>query len=177
MPAWLSRCTPRLMSSVRSEKVSATVAGRPHIGVQRRRAARPAPRGRCTPQNQPDAPPGLGRPSLVRRADPTVPGVLRGHRWSLRPRSCGGTAAWWPRSGPSRTGPAALWVPETRLMSRPADIRGGGRRDDRAGGPALCRSGGVPGAGVEVQLVPACGGGRWRLKCSSYSDSAVAVWR
>jgi hypothetical protein len=39
---------------------------------QRRRAARPAPRGRCTPQNQPGAPPELGRPSLVRRADPTA---------------------------------------------------------------------------------------------------------
>ena len=28
-------------------------------------------RGRHTPQNQPEAPPGLGRPSRVRRADPT----------------------------------------------------------------------------------------------------------
>jgi hypothetical protein len=40
--------------------------------LQGRRAARPAPRGRCTPQAQPEAPHELGRPSRVRRADPTA---------------------------------------------------------------------------------------------------------
>jgi hypothetical protein len=49
------------------------VAARPYIVVQRHRAARPAPRGRCTPQNQPQASPGLGRPSRARRADPAPP--------------------------------------------------------------------------------------------------------
>jgi hypothetical protein len=46
-------------------------AARPRILVQGHRAARPAPRARGTPPNQPEAPPGLGRPSPVRRADPT----------------------------------------------------------------------------------------------------------
>ena len=40
---------------------------RTRIGSQGRRTARPSPRGRRTPQNQPQAPPGLGRPSSVRR--------------------------------------------------------------------------------------------------------------
>jgi DDE superfamily endonuclease len=43
----------------------------PRIIVQGRRAACPAPRSRRTPQNQPEAPPGLGRPNRVRHADPT----------------------------------------------------------------------------------------------------------
>ena len=41
------------------------------IVVQGRRDPDPAPRGRGTTQNQPKRPPGLGRPSRVRRADPT----------------------------------------------------------------------------------------------------------
>jgi hypothetical protein len=49
-------------------------APRPHIVDQRHRTARSTPRGGRTPQNQPEAPPGLGRPSIVRRADPTPPG-------------------------------------------------------------------------------------------------------
>ena len=44
---------------------------RTRIGSQGRRTARPSPRGRRTPQNQPQAPPGLGRPSPVRRPHPT----------------------------------------------------------------------------------------------------------
>ena len=57
-------------------------AVRPRIVVQGRRDPHPAPRGRCTPQNQPEAPSeDLGLTSLVRRADPTPsPAVLRGHR-------------------------------------------------------------------------------------------------
>jgi hypothetical protein len=42
-------------------------AAPPRIVVQGRRAPCPAPRGRRTPQNQPQAAPGLGRPSRVRR--------------------------------------------------------------------------------------------------------------
>ena len=36
--------------------------------------------------------------------------------WSPRPRSCVGTAAWWPRSGPTRTAPVAR--PSTPRSSR-----------------------------------------------------------
>jgi hypothetical protein len=36
-----------------------------------------------------------------------LPAVLRGHRLITRPRSCAGTAAWSPRSGPTRTAPGA----------------------------------------------------------------------
>ena len=48
-------------------------AARPRIIVQGHRAARPTPRGRRPPQNQPEAPPGLGRPRPARCADPTSP--------------------------------------------------------------------------------------------------------
>jgi hypothetical protein len=47
---------------------------------QRHQAARAAPRGRHPPQDQPQAPPVLGRPSCARRADPTPTPRLRGHR-------------------------------------------------------------------------------------------------
>ena len=43
------------------------------IVLQGHGAPRPAARGRRTPQNQPEASPGLGRPSAIRRADPTPP--------------------------------------------------------------------------------------------------------
>jgi hypothetical protein len=81
----------------------------PHTGFQGHRAARPTPRDRCTPQSQPDAAPGLGRPCRVRGADPAgYPGCCAiTTAWSLRARSCAGTAVWSPRSGPTRTEPAA----------------------------------------------------------------------
>ena len=41
--------------------------------------------------------------ALIRR----LPAVLRSHRSSPRPRSCGGTNGWSPRSGPTRTSPVA----------------------------------------------------------------------
>jgi putative transposase len=41
--------------------------------------------------------------ALIRR----LPTLLRGHRLVTPARSCGGTAASWPRSGPTRTGPVA----------------------------------------------------------------------
>ena len=41
--------------------------------------------------------------ALIRR----LPAPLRSIDWSLRPRSCAGTAAWWLRSGPTRTAPVA----------------------------------------------------------------------
>jgi len=53
-------------------------AAQPPIVVQGRRDPHPAPRGRCTPQNQPETTPGLGRPGLVRRADPTPSPVVSG---------------------------------------------------------------------------------------------------
>jgi len=40
------------------------------------------------------------------RAD-GCPRRCAGIDWSLRPRSCAGTAAWWLRSGPTRTAPVA----------------------------------------------------------------------
>jgi hypothetical protein len=53
------------------------VAAGTHFVVQGRRAARPAPRSRRIAQNQPEASPGLGRPSRVRRADPTPTSASR----------------------------------------------------------------------------------------------------
>ena len=41
--------------------------------------------------------------ALIRR----LPAVPRSHRSSPRPRSCGGTNGWSPRSGPTRTSPVA----------------------------------------------------------------------
>src|SRR4051794_23508654 len=40
-------------------------AARPYLVVQEHRAARATPRGRHTPQNQPETAPGLGRPGGV----------------------------------------------------------------------------------------------------------------
>jgi hypothetical protein len=48
------------------------VAARPYLVVQEHRAARATPRGRHTPQNQPEASPGLARPRRIRRTDPTA---------------------------------------------------------------------------------------------------------
>jgi hypothetical protein len=82
--------TPAL-SDLRSASRLA-VAARLHPGFHRHRAARPTPRGRRTPQSQPQAPPGLGRPGRVCGADPATtesttrpspghPGtILRWHR-------------------------------------------------------------------------------------------------
>ncbi len=39
--------------------------------------------------------------ALIRR----LPAVMRGRRVVTRPRSCAGTAIWWPTSGPTRTAP------------------------------------------------------------------------
>ena len=61
----------RLLYLIFSRLLELADAARPRIVVQGHRAPRPAPRGRRTPQNQPEASPGLGRPSPVRRADPT----------------------------------------------------------------------------------------------------------
>jgi hypothetical protein len=46
--------------------------------------------------------------ALIRR----LPTTLRGHRWSPRQQSYGGTASWSRRSGPTRTAPVAH--PSTR---------------------------------------------------------------
>ena len=63
----------RLLYLIFSRLLELADAAPPRIVVQRHRTARPTPRGRRTPQNQPEAPPGLGRPSTVRRPDPTPP--------------------------------------------------------------------------------------------------------
>jgi hypothetical protein len=98
------------------------VAARPHTGLHRRRAARPAPRGRGTAQNQPEAPPELSRPSRVRRADPTP--------------TCG--AAWSP---PGYTGHGLAVAPPTDRqeidlpeLSRPPAHRRHDRHPDRTDG-------------------------------------------
>jgi hypothetical protein len=62
----------------------------PRVVVEKHRAARATSRGRSPPQDQPQAPPGLGRPSCARRADATpTPRATRpppghpGHRPAL----------------------------------------------------------------------------------------------
>ncbi|MCU1666501.1 MAG: family N-acetyltransferase [Pseudonocardia sp.] len=82
------------------------LAARPHTGFQTHRVARPTPRGRRTPQSQPDAPPGLGRPGSVRRADPAATqGAVRspppgrfGHGLALAPPP--DAKRWTSRTGP-----------------------------------------------------------------------------
>jgi hypothetical protein len=75
--------TPAL-PDLRSASRLAVVA-RPHPGFQRHRAARPTPRGRRTPQNQPEAPPELGRPSRVAALIRRLPTVLRDHHRLVTP--------------------------------------------------------------------------------------------
>src|SRR6185437_8695965 len=65
---------------------------RPHNLVQGHRVACAAPRGRRAAENEPEAAPGLGRPSIVRCADPMpVPALAKsppghsGHRPTLAP--------------------------------------------------------------------------------------------
>jgi len=65
------RVAPPPLSDLESASRLA-VAALLDIGFQEHRARRPTSRGRCAPQNQPQAPPGLGRPSRARRADPTT---------------------------------------------------------------------------------------------------------
>jgi len=66
---------------------------RPVIGLQGRRAARAAARGRSAAPRQPAAPAGLGRPRSRRRADP-APAASAAYVPAGHPRapSCAGTA-------------------------------------------------------------------------------------
>ena len=82
----------RLLYLIFSRLLELADAAPPRIVIQGHRAPRPAPRGRRTPQNQPQAPPGLGRPRPARRADPTpTRGAARappdhpGHRLAVAP--------------------------------------------------------------------------------------------
>jgi hypothetical protein len=68
-------------------------AARPRIVGQGRRAPRPAPRSRRPAQNQPQAPPGLGRPRTIRRPRPAPADAAArpspghpGHGVALAPR-------------------------------------------------------------------------------------------
>jgi hypothetical protein len=60
------------------------------IVVQGRRDPRPARRGRLSPRYQPETEAGLGRPSRVRRPDPTRTPSYAVTAMVTRPRSCGG---------------------------------------------------------------------------------------
>jgi hypothetical protein len=82
------------------------VAAGPHLVVQEHRAARPTTRGRRTPQNQPQASPGLGRPSRARRPNPTPRSTPTSRTGCLPPAATG--SSW--RSGTSRT-PASSPAP------------------------------------------------------------------
>ena len=53
---------------------------RPVVGLQGRRAARAAARGRCAAPRQSPAPAGLGRPRSPRHADPPPAGTAADHR-------------------------------------------------------------------------------------------------
>jgi hypothetical protein len=95
----------------------------PRLGIQGHRAPRPAPRGRRTPQNQPQAPPRLGRPSAARCTRPT------------------------PTRGPARAspghpghGPALASPPGDQEVDLPEPLRAPthrphDRRADRTDGP------------------------------------------
>jgi hypothetical protein len=95
----------------------------PRIVVQGHRAPHPGPRGRRTPQNQPEAPPGLGRPSPLRRPDPTLAG---GAAWSPPDHSGNGSAVAPPPGGQEVDLPESLRSP----TGRPGNNRG-----DRTDGP------------------------------------------
>jgi hypothetical protein len=77
-----SSCSAATRSSPRGQAPTCTAIPRdrllswlvllgPRNVIHGHRAPRPAPRGRGTAQNRPQTPPGLGRPSPIRRADPT----------------------------------------------------------------------------------------------------------
>jgi hypothetical protein len=97
----------------------------PRTVVQGHRASRPTPRGRRTPQNQPQAPPRLGRPSTARCTHPTpTRGVARASPDHPGHRSYAGTAAWSPRSGPTRAAPGAHPDPTIVALGRSGGYRG-----------------------------------------------------
>ena len=144
------RVSPPALSHLRAAMQLAGLA-RPVVGHQGRRAARAAARGRRAAPDQPETPPGLGRPRGLRRADPAAAARLRCIAWSPRTRSCAGIAASSPGSGPTRTGPdghrsttsSPRWSCGWRRRTRAGDTRGSRAScSNSATGSAPRRSGG-----------------------------------
>src|SRR5215213_2255661 len=102
----------------------------PHTVIQEHRAPRPPPRGRRTPQNQPQAPPQLGRPSPARRTHPTpARGAARASH--VTPA----TVLRWPPGHQEVDLPEPLRTPTRRPNDRRAD-RTDGPRERNLGLPA-----------------------------------------
>ena len=98
------RVSPPALSHLRPALRLAGPA-RPVIGLQGRRAARAAARGRRAAPRPAAAPARLGRPRDPRCADPVPASTVADTPAGLPPApSCGGTAAWSPATGPTRTG-------------------------------------------------------------------------
>jgi hypothetical protein len=113
--------TPALPDLQSASRLSDTA--RASIGIQGLRAARPTPRGRRTPQNQPEPSPGLGRPSRARRADPTPP------------REAARASPGHPSHRPAVAPPAGDQEGDLPEPLRPPTSRPHDRRADRADGP------------------------------------------
>ena len=93
----------------------------PVVGLQGRRAADAAARGRRAAPYSSAAPAGLGRPRGPRRADPGSCRPSCGCTgWSLQAPSCDGTAVWPPRrrTCPHRTGRPAVSTGIAALIER-----------------------------------------------------------
>jgi hypothetical protein len=95
----------------------------PRAVVQGHRAPRPAPRGRRTPQNQPQASPRLGRPSTARRTHPT------------HARGAARTSPGHPGHGAAMAPPSSDQEVDLPDQLRPPTRRPGDRRAHRADGP------------------------------------------
>lgn len=70
-PGVIAEVSLRLLYLIFSQLLTWLNTAPPRPVIQRHRAPRPTPRGRRTPQNLPQAPPRLGRPSTARRTHPT----------------------------------------------------------------------------------------------------------
>src|SRR5260370_31289945 len=101
----IMRVSPPALSHLRAA-VQLAGPARPVVGLQGRRAARPAARGRRALPHQFPAPARLGRRPVLAALIRLLPAPLRAHRLVTPAPSSGGTAAWYGGQAPGHAPPA-----------------------------------------------------------------------